>query len=246
MFGISPFLPPSASLFSSARLSTRETDVAVILDTKLWKRTRFSGSGPWSIGRLLANAIGAARRALVSDFSVVGDFALTATVMPCDKTDGSVGMFLGWQDAANHYRIAMDYADSGARRAGTGVRDVRLSLTRRIGGDSTVLFGVAARSATDCPLTFTVGRSGGFVEMAVHQEMKNIANASVADATYLGGRIGLYSERRTRVPLQTDHPWPDGFDAVPAGDRPDRTYDAVPEAWMFDRAAGRNRAQNLH
>ncbi|MCB1164381.1 T9SS type A sorting domain-containing protein [bacterium] len=147
-----------------------------------------------------ANADGA----LVSDFSVSGDFEFTVRIEAIETPydDDTVGLLFGYQDSSNHYRLGWEAGgspdgDPPAGHGGTGARGLWLVVEQAETG--TLLYNDPDLfRPQSTPHVFRVGRVGGDVYFTVTEASgAEVASATVSEASFMMGGVGFYSESQT-------------------------------------------------
>lgn len=179
---------------------------AALIDTVLWSptaegpSTNAVGTTGWTVGGISATRLGNGSGALISNFSLSGDFTFSGKFQTTSSDDENVGMVFGWQDSANHYRLGWegngfgDIAGGGFGSSGAN----GLWLVREQAGVGAILFELPTTfytvSAGGPVYDFTIARSDNDIFFSIDNGATNIASATVADSTFLSGAVGVYVE----------------------------------------------------
>lgn len=142
-----------------------------------------SESNIWSFSGNTVNNGGNRRGALVSDFVASGDFSFSTTIRPLNDND-MIGLVFGWQDPDNTY--ALTWGGGGVGATYNGVRFVE-----QVGGVDNVFDTDATLWSPATDYLFTVSRSGGTISASIDQGASNIYSFSIADNSFLSGRVGF-------------------------------------------------------
>lgn len=199
----------------------------IVVDTSLWTKTvtpahgYLSSSDDWT--RLHANTPTRSSNssgALISDFSLQGDFLFSGTMTPkfggqgctsyCDDND-IMGLVFGWQDEDNHYRLGWS---QGGLADITGKKG--LFLVREVDGSSSTIWKDQSLFwLEDNDYSFSIQRLGeellislsglgtdvvgteaadGSLPSSVPVGTPFDLSFSILDTVFEAGRIGVYSE----------------------------------------------------
>lgn len=175
---------------------------------------------------------------LFSDFATSGDFTYSLRMTAINGDDDNMGIVFGWQDNANHYRLGFEGGGFGDDEdKGFGSSDVRgLWVVREEGGVGTALYGAGPAydgngNLLAAPVTWVNGRaydvsvtrSGASFSVVVHDTVSglDLLNQSFADSTFMGGRVGVYTESQMAtfdsIAVTTPAPEPGEWAMIAAG-----------------------------
>jgi hypothetical protein len=200
-------LPLAASTALGATITPTE-----ILDT--WSEEGDPRSGnivgvDWAVidGELRSRAVGA----IVSNFTVVGDFTFSGRLRTTNPDDDLMGFAWGWQDPDNNYRFGWDafftglgagdlIGNNGVPNLGSDVNGLR--VLEEAGGTNTFHY---QESPTPTPweinvyYDFLVSRSGSDYTVTVMQGATVFLDTTFTDTTFTSGRLALYSSSQSDV-----------------------------------------------
>lgn len=136
-----------------------------------------------------------AGQALVSDFSVDGDFSFSTRIVNSGDND-RYGLVFGFTDSANHYRLSWE--GGGFREIND---DIGLQLIREVGGTSVSLDTLNVLWANGLEYDLTVSRTGSQISMQVVQVNNSnvIRDTTVTDTTFLNGKVGLWNDSQVTI-----------------------------------------------
>lgn len=138
--------------------------------------------------------------ALVSDFTLSGDFLfsgfMTPTIVEFDDND-IIGLVFGWQDPQNHFRLGWSQTQRPGTDDDNSLKDVTgragLFLIQEIDGTSNTLFNINDWFWQD-------DVRYGF-EVSWHNNLLNVVlgakSFSIKDLDSVDGRVGVYTESQT-------------------------------------------------
>lgn len=190
------------ALAIAAVLAAGTAAQAAPVDTSLWSEERAPStnnlsSGSWSsLGGTSAYRGGNDDASLVSDFTLSGDFSYSGTMQSVGNDDDNMGIVFGWSDYQNNYRMGWE---SRALNGGYGDQGSPVQrgfwVVRESGGTKTVLANdsnlVYTRGTT---YNFAVSRTGNDISYSLTLGTTTLASGTVADATFLSGKVGVYVE----------------------------------------------------
>lgn len=138
--------------------------------------------------------------ALVSNFSLLGDFMFSGSFSPTtvefDDND-ILGVVFGWQDQLNHYRLGWSQIQRPNTTDDRAITDITgrkgLFLIREVDGLSNTLFNISDLYWEDnVSYNFNVGRTNNLLNIDFGGQV-----FSIDDSTFNSGRIGVYTESQT-------------------------------------------------
>ena len=138
--------------------------------------------------------------ALVSDFSLSGDFLfsgfMTPTITEYDDND-IIGLVFGWQNEQNHYRLGWSQTQRPGTDDDNSFKDVTgragLFLIQEIDGISNTLFNISDWFwQDDVRYDFEVSWHNNLLNV-----MLGAKSFSIKDLDSVDGRVGVYTESQT-------------------------------------------------
>jgi len=167
----------------------------ITIETSLWTNEQSPARGstaPWtSNSGTEASHISNGNSALISDFTLDGNFNFSGFLQPVGGDDDLVGLVFGWQDHLNHYRLGWENG-----QVNNGFDDISgasgMFLVREVAGTSTILFQQETFWQPNTSYDFSVGRIGSDISFSL-----NGIEQSFNDTNFMSGHVGLYTESQS-------------------------------------------------
>jgi len=160
----------------------------ITVDTNLWTSEQSparGGTTSWaSVGGNQGVQGTNSNGALISDFTLNGDFSFSGFARPGSNDNDILGLVFGWQDHQNHYRLGWERGGYNDISGASG-----MFLIREIAGVSSILFQQETFWQNSVSYDFLIGRTGNNISFSWGG-----IDQSFNDTSFMDGHVGFYTE----------------------------------------------------